>query len=73
MTDMKYSIIDAQRGEKCGFDPKCHRLAGKGTKIVVNENELKKVNEDTDFAARSLGGVLMTHVEVINELKREEE
>lgn len=67
---MRYSIINSETGEKHGFIPKHHRLAKDGTLMVVNENELKKVNPDIEEAARILGGRVLQHGEVINELKK---
>ena len=65
---MRYSIIDKKLGEKQGFNPKHHRLLG--DRMVVNENELRKVDSDIEEAARLLGGRLLTNAEVINEIKK---
>ena len=50
--------------------PHLHRLTDNGEKMVVNENELRLVNPDIDLAAATLGGVVMTQGEVINELNK---
>lgn len=65
---MRYSIIDKKLGEEQGFNPEYHRLLDE--RMVVNENELRKVDSDIDEAARLLGGVILTHAEVINEIKK---
>ena len=67
---MLYSIILTELGEKHGLKPHLHRLTANGEKMVVNENELRLVNPDIDLAATTLGGVVMTQGEVINELNK---
>ena len=67
--DMLYSIILTELGENRGLKPHLHRLVDDGQKMVVNENELRLVNPDIDLAAATLGGVVMTQGDVINELK----
>ena len=69
--DMLYSIILTELGEKSGLLPHLHRLTANGEKMVVNENELRLVNPDIDLAAATLGGVVMTQGDVINELKND--
>ena len=69
--DMLYSIILTELGEKHGLKPHLHRLTANGEKMVVNENELRLVNEDIELAATTLGGVVMTQGDVINELKKD--
>ena len=66
---MLYSIILTELGEKHGLHPHLHRLTANGEKMVVNENELRLVNPDIELAATTLGGVVMTQGDVINELK----
>ena len=68
--DMLYSIINTKSGEQKGLLPHLHRLVDDGQKMVVNENELRLVNEDIELTAAMLGGVVMTYGEVINELKK---
>ena len=67
---MIYSIILTELGEKHGLRPHLHRLTANGEKMVVNENELRLVNPDIDLAAATLGGVVMTQGEIINELNK---
>ncbi len=67
---MLYSIITTKLGEQRGILPHLHRLADNGSKMVVNENELRLVNTDIELAAATLGGVIMTQGEVINELNK---
>ena len=69
--DMLYSIILTELGEKHGLKPHLHRLTANGEKMVVNENELRLVNPDIELAASTLGGVVMTQGDVINELKKD--
>ena len=68
---MLYSIIITELGEKHGLKPHLHRLTANGEKMVVNENELRLVNPDIELAATTLGGVVMTQCDVINELKKD--
>lgn len=68
--DMLYSIINTKSGEQKGLLPHLHRLVDDGQKMVVNENELRLVNEDIELTAAMLGGVVMTQGEVINELNK---
>ena len=68
---MLYSIIITELGEKHGLKPHLHRLTANGEKMVVNENELRLVNPDIELAATTLGGVVMTQGDVINELKKD--
>ena len=68
---MLYSIILTELGEKHGLKPHLHRLTAYGEKMVVNENELRLVNPDIELAASTIGGVVMTQGDVINELKKD--
>lgn len=67
---MKYSIIDAEKGEEYNIKPYLHHLLANGSKMVVNENELRLVNSDIDRAAELLGGEVLSEAEVINEMKK---
>ncbi len=67
---MLYSIIDTKKGEAYGIVPRLHILCDKGTKMIVNENELRKINANIEYAAEILGGTLMTEGEIINEQKK---
>ena len=65
---MKYSIIKTSLGVKAGFSPQSHATSDKGRVMVVNENELRRVDADINVAAAKLGGQVLTHHEVINSL-----
>lgn len=67
---MLYSIIYTELGRQHGLRPDLHQTTANGTKMVVNENELRLVNSDIDKAAQLLGGEVMTQGEVVNELKK---
>ena len=67
---MLYSIIDTKKGEEHGLLAHLHQTYAKGTKMVVNENELRLVDADLTKAAETLGGEVMTQGEVFNELKK---
>lgn len=67
---MLYSIILTELGEKRGLQPHLHLLIANGEKMVVNENELRLVNTDIELAAATLGGIVMTQGEVINEINK---
>lgn len=67
---MMYSIIDTSKGEQHGLLPHLHNTVLNGTKMVVNENELRLVNSDIEAAAAYLGGTLLTLGEVKNEMQR---
>lgn len=67
---MLYSIIDTKKGEAHGIVPRLHILYDKGTKMIVNENELRALNPDIEAAADLLGGTVMTEGEIINEQKK---
>ena len=65
---MKYSIIKTSLGIKAGLSPQSHATSDKGRVMVVNENELRRVNADINVAAAKLGGQVLTHHEVLNNL-----
>ena len=65
---MKYSIIKTSLGIKAGFPPLSHATSDNGRVMVVNENELRRVDADINVAAAKLGGQVLTHHEVINTL-----
>jgi hypothetical protein len=66
---MFYSIIDISKGENVGFKKDLHRLTAKDTKMVINENELRLVDEDIYVAANKLGGPVLTEFELFQKLK----
>lgn len=64
---MLYSIINTKKGEEQGFLVLSHRTLSKGKKMIVNENELKMVDEDLMRAVKKLGGTeLLTNSELHN-------
>ena len=66
---MKYAIIDTAAGCAKGINPAYHHLFVKGSKMMVNENELRLVSADIDEAARAMGGEVITHEQAITKLK----
>ena len=38
--------------------------------MILNENDLRKLGEDITTVAQMLGGVIMTHSELINQIKQ---
>lgn len=67
---MLYSLIETQKGEAHGMVPRLHILCDKGTKMIVNENELRTVNQDIEVSAAVLGGIVMTEGEIYNEINK---
>ncbi len=68
---MLYSIISTKKGEDAGFKTVTHRLLKGGKRMIVNENELRLIGNDIEEVAKSLDGKLLTHAEVMNEIKQE--
>ena len=67
---MLYAIINTKKGEEQGFLKLSHRLLSNGKKMIVNENELKMVDEDLMEAVKKLGGTeLLTNSELHNIIK----
>ena len=67
---MLYSIINTKKGEEQGFLTLSHRTLSKGKKMIVNENELKMIDEDLMEAVKKLGGTeLLTNSELHNIIK----
>ena len=67
---MLYAIINTKKGEEQGFLALSHRTLSKGNKIIVNENELRLVDEDIVEAVNKLGGTeLLTNSELHNIIK----
>lgn len=67
---MLYAIINTKKGEEQGFLTLSHRTLSKGKKMIVNENELKMVDEDLMEAVKKLGGTeLLTNSELHNIVK----
>lgn len=67
---MLYSVINTKKGEEQGFLSISHRTLSKGKKMIVNENELKMIDEDLMKAVKKLGGTeLLTNSELNNIIK----
>ena len=64
---MLYAIINTKKGEEQGFLALSHRTLSKGNKMIVNENELRILDEDLMEAVKKLGGTkLLTNSELHN-------
>lgn len=71
---MLYSIINTKKGEEQGFLTLSHRTLSKGKKMIVNENELKMVDEDLMKAVKKLGGTeLLTNSQLHNIIRTSKE
>ena len=67
---MLYAIINTKKGEEQGFLALSHRTLSKGKKMIVNENELRLVDEDIIEAVKKLGGTeLLTNSDLHNIIK----
>ena len=67
---MLYAIINTKKGEEQGFLALSHRTLSKGNKMIVNENELRLVDEDLMESVKKLGGTeLLTNSELHNIIK----
>ena len=67
---MLYAIINNKKGEEKGFLALSHRTLSKGNNMIVNETELRLVDEDLMEAATKLGGTeLLTNSELHNIIK----
>ena len=68
---MLYAIINTKKGEEQGFLPLSHRMLSKGNQMIVNENELRLVDEELMRAVKKLGGTeLLTNSELHNIIKK---
>ncbi len=67
---MLYAIINTKKGEEQGFLALSHRMLSKGNKMIINDNELRLVDEDLMEAVKKLGGdKLLTNSELHNIIK----
>lgn len=67
---MLYAIINTKKGEEQGFLALSHRTLSEGNQMIVNENELRLVDEDIMKAVKKLGGTeLLTNSELHNIIK----
>ena len=68
--DMLYAIINTKKGEEQGFLKLSHRLLSNGKKMIVNENELRLVDENLSESVKKLGGEkLLTNRELHDIIK----
>lgn len=66
---MLYSAIDIEKAKQYKIELSHHLvLEGEG-KVIVNENELRLVDDDINKAARILGGEVLTNGQIINYIK----
>ena len=71
---MLYAIINTKKGEEQGFLALSHRTLPKCNKMIVNENELRLVDEDLMEDVKKLGGTeLLTNSELHNIIKTSKE
>ena len=67
---MLYAIINTKKGEEQGFLKLSHRLLSEGSKMIVNENELRLVDENLSESVKKLGGdKLLTNRELHDIIK----
>ena len=67
---MLYSIINTKKGEEQGFLTLSHRTLSNGKKMIVNENELRLVDENLSESVKKLGGEkLLTNRELHDIIK----
>ena len=67
---MLYAIINTKKGEEQGFLKLSHRMLSEGKEMIVNENELRLVDEDLSEAVKKLGGdKLLTNRELHDIIK----
>lgn len=59
---MLYTIVTKEKGTENGFKPENHTCLG--DMMVLNENELRKIDDDIEAAAHYIGGTIMTNSEV---------
>ena len=67
---MLYAIINTKKGEEQGFLPLSHIMLSEGNQMIVNENELRLVDEDLMKSVKKLGGTeLLTNSALHNIIK----
>ena len=67
---MLYAIINTKKGEEQGFLKLSHRMLSNGKKMIVNENELRLVDENLSESVKKLGGEkLLTNRELHDIIK----
>ena len=67
---MLYAIINTKKGEEQGFLKLSHRMLSNGKEMIVNENELRLVDENLSESVKKLGGEkLLTNRELHDIIK----
>ena len=67
---MLYAIINTKKGEEQGFLKLSHRMLSNGKEMIVNENELRIVDENLSESVKKLGGEkLLTNRELHDIIK----
>lgn len=67
---MLYAIINTKKGEEQGFLKLSHRMLSEGKEMIVNENELRLVDENLSESVKKLGGEkLLTNRELHDIIK----
>lgn len=66
---MLYSAIDIEKAQQYKVELSHHLVLDKINKVIVNENELRLVDDDIYRAANLLGGEVLTNGQVINIIK----
>lgn len=66
---MLYSAIDIEKAQQYKVELSHHLVLDKIGKVIVNENELRLVDDDIYRAANLLGGEVLTNGQVINIIK----
>ena len=67
---MKYAIVNKRSAEASGISVNLHRQNTDKTKIILNENELRKMG-DPATVAKKLGGELVSVKELNNLINSE--
>lgn len=67
---MRYAVVDAKKAEMEGMKKAYHVLNHDKTKMIVNENELKKLG-DPQQEAKKLSGELISRKELNNIINSE--
>ena len=66
---MLYSAIDIEKAQQYKVELSHHLVLDNIGKVIVNENELRLVDDDIYRAANLLGGEVLTNGQVINIIK----
>jgi hypothetical protein len=66
---MKYCIGDLKICRDYGFRDDFHSVNEKKGKMVLNENELRRVDEDIEKAAKIVGGEILTLSQLEDKVK----